>query len=115
MAEHGDGFGIQGRGHASDVLHADLMELAAASGRGPFPAEHRSDVIDAVFNAVHGIGAGQCAHDAGRAFRTQGQRTSAAVFEGVHFLLDHFGLIAQTALEHLGEFEDRGADLSVTV
>ena len=115
MGKHGNGFRIQFRRDFPRVFHPDLVELTAASGGGPFPAEHGAHVEHTLFHAVHGFRAGERTHDPGGPFRTQCQASAAAVFKGIHFFLNDFRLIAKSPLKHFGKLKNGGTDLTVAV
>ena len=51
------------------------------------------------------------ADHAGGAFGAEGDRSAAAVVEGVHLLIDDVAGLADAAVKQLGVLEDRGADL----
>src|SRR5690348_3695249 len=48
--------------------------------------------------------------DARGSFRTQSELPAAAVFEGVHFFLNHIGLRSQGTLKEFEGFKRRSAD-----
>ena len=115
LGQHREAFGVEQGGAATDVFDADLVELAAASGGGAFPAEHRTHVVDPLFDAVHHVGVGEGAHHAGGAFGAEGQTAAAAVVEGIHLLLDDIRLVAEVSDEDIGAFEDGGPQFGVAV
>ena len=98
-----------------DQLDADLMELAQAALLRPLVAEHRA-VIEELLRQILGQPArDHRAHHAGRVLRPQRDPLAAAILERVHLLGDDVGGLAQRALEHLGELEDRRRDLAIAV
>ena len=113
--QHRDAFGIDERRDPADVFDTDLVELAAASGRRAFAAEHRPVIVDPLLDAVHDIGARQRTHDARRALGAQRQAPAATVLEGIHLLLNHFRLVPEALLKHFGVLENGGPELTVTV
>ncbi len=79
-------------------------------------AEHLPDVPQLLHLAIAGDAMLQHRANTGRSpFRTQCERVTVAVFEGVHFLFDDIGHFTDRALEQLGELHDGRADLAVPV
>ena len=98
-------FDIRRRFGSTDHFGVDLVELAEAALLRAFVTEHRAvrrDLQGRILLPPLGqIGA--C--DAGGEFRAQRQRIAAAVLEGVHFLRDDIGRLAERAREHRGRLE----------
>jgi hypothetical protein len=100
----------------ADRFGAELEELAVAAALRTLVAEHRALVPEALRTVVGQVVFERGAHDAGRAFRTQGQQVAVhRIGEGIHFLLDDVGDGADGAREQAGFLDDRGDDLLVAV
>src|SRR5690606_38657715 len=113
---HDDQLGIDVRTGQVEDLDTDLVELPITALLRAFVAEHRAAVPEVLdLPATADAVLEHRAHAAGGAFRTQGQGIAVAVCEGVHLLLDDVGDFADGALEQLGEFHDRHADLPIAV
>ena len=113
--QHCDHFRIQLRSHATDIFHADLVELTATPRRRTFAAEHGADVEHALFHAIEYISIEQSAHHPGSTFWAQSHAAAAAVLKGIHLFLNHFGFIAQTALKNFGCFKNRSTQFAVVI
>ena len=115
-ARHHDHLGVDVRAREADRFGAELEELAVAAALRTLVAEHRALVPQAARAVVDQVVLEHGAHDAGRAFRTQGQLVAVhRVFEGIHLLLDDVGDGADGAREQARLLDDRGHDLLVAV
>ncbi len=114
--QQADQLGIDGRAGGAERFAAELVEFAVAALLDIFVAESR-DVVEQADRRGPGSHAvfEVAADDAGGAFGTQGQAAAALVQEGVHFLLDDVGGVADAALEKIGLFKSRDADFLVAV
>ena len=95
-----DHLGVDRRIRRADRLERKLPVLAIAPAAGPRVAVHRSDRVgldrlrllrEPMFDVR--------ARDRRRPFRSQRERTLAAVLEGVHLLVDDVGRLSRRALE----------------
>ncbi len=111
-----DQLGVDVRTIEVEHLEADLVELAITAFLRALVAEHRADVPQLLRLATTGEAMLEHGtHASGGTFRTQGQGVAVTVFKGVHLFFDDVGHFTDGALEQLGEFDDRHADLLVTV
>src|SRR5690606_23279803 len=113
--EH-DQLGIDVRPWQVEGFHADLMELAITSFLRLLVAEHRAGIPQFLHLATTGqTMLKHGAHATGSAFGAQGQGFFVTVEEGIHFLVDHVGTLANTASEQLGVLDDGQTDFLVAV
>src|SRR5579875_269785 len=115
MGADGDYLDVAERVGNAKQLEVDLMELPVAPLLRTLIAEHRPRAEEFEREALTEATRDESAHDARRRLRTARELLAAAVGEGVHLLGDDVRGVAQGALEHLGELEDRDADLLVAV
>ena len=108
VVAEGDDFGVGERLGGADEFGADLVELAVATLLRALVAEHGAGVEDFLREALGEAVGDEGAADAGGAFRAKGDAVAAAVLEGVHFLGDDVGSVAEGAGEDAGFFEDGG-------
>ena len=100
---------------AADRFHVHLPELPVAAGLRRLVAEHRPQTPQLVTLSAQQAVGNQRAHDAGGGFGAQREAVATAVGEGIHFLADHVGVLADGALEELGVLNDWHANLFVAV
>ena len=96
-------------------LDADLVELTQTALLRPLVTEHRPVVEQLQRQMLGQAAADQRPHDAGGVLRPQRDALAAAVLESVHLLGDDVRRLAERAVEHLGELEDRRRDLAIAV
>ena len=95
VVDKGDNFRVGRRGSGAKQLHAQLMEFAHPSCLRFFSPEAGKGIrqLDRQ-HAVNQPALDDCAVDAGGAFGPQREVSAALVGEGVHFLLDDVGGVA---------------------
>ena len=111
----GDELRIHIRAWPADRFHVHLPELPVAAGLRRLVAEHRPQTPQLVALAAQQAVGNQRAHDAGGGLGAQREAVATAVGEGIHLLADHVGVLADGALEELGVFHHRHANLFVAV
>ncbi len=92
-----------------------MRELAEAALLRPLVAEHRTAREKLKRQVLREPVGEHGTDDAGGIFRPQRDLLAAAVGEGVHFLGDDVGRLADGPREHLGKLEDRRRDLLIPV
>jgi hypothetical protein len=103
----------------ADQLDTGLVELALAALLRALVTEHRPGIEDLKRHLLGETAGDESTRHAGRVLRAQGDAGALLVFggllaahdEGVHLLGHDVGGVAEGALEHLGELEDRGGHL----
>ena len=91
----------------ADHLGVDLVELAVAPLLRALVAEQRAVGRDLERRKLLPAVGEESARDPGGELGAQGERISAAILEGIHFLRHHIGGLAERAGEDLGLFEHR--------
>ena len=101
----------------AEGFDAELVVLAEPARLRALVAEVRADVEDLRPRAlvVEQAAFDHRADDAGGAFGAKGDRSVAAVVEGVHFLVDDVAGFADAAVKQFGVLEDRRADFGEVI
>lgn len=111
-----DQFGIDFGPMEAHGFRTDLMKLPVASALRPLMAEHRAHVIQALAAVVQQRMLGRGTNDARRRLGAQRQMLPIqAVFEGIHFLFDNIGDLAQAANEQCCRFYDGRTHIAISV
>ena len=87
------------------------MKLTLATCLGPFVAEHRPAIPEALHPLAEQAVLNHGAHHGGGPFRPQCAAAITAITEGVHLLAHHIRGLADAASEELGGLQNGGADL----
>jgi len=115
LAQHEENFGVESGLGGAHRLHVDLVELAHAALLRPFIAEHGAVGENFGQPVVGAFVLDERPHDPGRGFGPQRQGTPLAIREGVHFLLDHVGLLPDGTGEEFRAFKHRNAQFPVAI
>src|SRR5208282_1040959 len=91
----------------ADKLDSDLMELAKAAPLRSLIAEHRTAIEEFERHALGEAVGDHRANHPGSVFWPQRDFLAAAVVEGVHFLRNDVGVLADRSRENFGELENR--------
>ena len=107
---HRNRFHVEADTCKAQQLHADLMELALATGLGPLVTKHRPGVPEPLGPLAQQAVLDRGSHHRSRALGPEGATAIAPIDEGVHLLTHHIGGFANAAGEELGGLQQGRAN-----